>query len=217
MSSDIEPVGEYGTPRGAWFPHTALHDFCERNYDLTPLLVETRNAVSALFFVFAGAFLLWQAKAMQKDRSRKATARHFALAGVLEILLGVGSCLFHATLQRWAQAMDEIVMLLMVVVFHTIFSNGADHPTSPYPRSRGQTHELLNVQCASLFLLYFAMSFEVFLSVFVGLLGRLLLLLRRRGVTQLAVAKTAAVIYVGGYVLLWIPAEVYHQLYSRRT
>lgn len=91
---------------GFWEPHTSSMDFCEENYRFTLYVAELLNAVTSLPIVVAGAW----AWALMPNRYRGYYRFHLVWLGFISV--GVGSTLFHSTLLRPAQALDEIPMVL---------------------------------------------------------------------------------------------------------
>lgn len=88
----------------SWDPFAYLDQYCER---LAPgLLMEPFNLVSNLPFVLVG---IWQFR-----RSRRYTEK---LLGILCILVGFGSMLFHSFATSWAQALDVIPIVILIFTF----------------------------------------------------------------------------------------------------
>lgn len=89
-------------------------DWCERNYEFSPLIAELFNALSSLAFVVGGLHSLSEA-----CRLRLPCILH--AAGIFCILTGLGSFAFHATLQlgwqRTDEACENVVVLLLLHFF----------------------------------------------------------------------------------------------------
>lgn len=77
-------------------------DWCENNYEVTPLLAEFWNTMSSFAMVFFGLFGLYM---------HGHIASRFALLYSFFTLVGVGSILFHGTLRFPFQVLDEVPML----------------------------------------------------------------------------------------------------------
>ena len=125
--------------------------FCEQKYTHHSSIAEFHNTWSSLTYVVLG---LWACTRVQRSRTP-------ALA---LISIGVGSTLFHATLQRWSEWLDEGSMLVFVnVCLHQLIRHL--HARDP---------EDLDIVCRALSctnLLYFAYymytnSFTTFLHQF---------------------------------------------------
>ncbi|CAD7934926.1 unnamed protein product [Amoebophrya sp. A25] len=140
-------------PAGFWCPHTATHDFVEGNYAVSHFIVEFGNTISCSFMVYAGLYLLMQyregkrsddmsSQQEQKDskQSRGNTGKgegpywpcekllldddvSTLLVGTSVVLVGIGSALFHGTLQRWAQVADELPMVWSALGFQFALQN----------------------------------------------------------------------------------------------
>lgn len=96
---------------GYWEPHTSSIDFCENNYRFTPYVAELLNSASSLPISLSGVFAWVFTPSPYRSWIR------FRLCWLAFITIGLGSCLFHATLRRSAQALDEIPMVLANFVF----------------------------------------------------------------------------------------------------
>lgn len=109
---DEPPEGWY------WGSVDANIDWCERNYSVTPYVAELWNALSSLpifFFALAG-YIAGRKYSKCEDR--------FRLGYAIMMLVGLGSFMFHATLRRYAQCMDELPMLWAAIV---LFYNSLDY------------------------------------------------------------------------------------------
>lgn len=90
---------------GFWGPVDAVHQFCEAHYSTTHYLAECYNAISSLWYIYLAYHLLFS----QKQESSKAWILP-ALAGWLG-MIGIGSFLFHGTMRRSMQLLDEGPMM----------------------------------------------------------------------------------------------------------
>lgn len=89
---------------GVWGPVDAIHQFCEPHYATTVYLAECYNAVSSLWYVYLACTL------QQKRQQHRQGWILPALAGWLG-LIGIGSFLFHGTMRRSMQWLDEGPMM----------------------------------------------------------------------------------------------------------
>jgi dihydroceramidase len=88
---------------GFWGPVDANHQFCEPHYDNTFFLAEFYNALSSLIYVGIGIYIFRRIQ----DPWIRASSSWLCL-------IGVGSFLFHGTMRRSMQLLDEIPMVGML-------------------------------------------------------------------------------------------------------
>jgi len=88
---------------GFWGEPTANIDWCETNYAVTPYLAEFWNSVSAFAFILGSIFGL--STIPDQWREKKLMAVFVSIWCV-----GWGTLMFHATLTRETQLLDEIPM-----------------------------------------------------------------------------------------------------------
>ncbi|ORY73446.1 ceramidase [Leucosporidium creatinivorum] len=89
---------------GYWGPSTSSIDWCEANYEHTQYIAECFNTVSNVAFVALACYGIF--RAIEQKLPRRFAAGHAAVA-----LIGVGSALFHMTLQYSWQLGDELPMI----------------------------------------------------------------------------------------------------------
>jgi dihydroceramidase len=87
-----------------YYTHTASIDFCEANYAVLSFVVELQNTLSSLAICGIALYALFM---LPPD---------FRLVCVALCVTGLGSVLFHATMSRAGQALDEVGMLVVVVL-----------------------------------------------------------------------------------------------------
>jgi dihydroceramidase len=92
---------------GYWSPPSGDFNWCEVDYVFTPYVSELWNSATSLFLL-VGPALAW----------KRATSWEVRLNLFLLAIIGVGSTLFHATLQYEHQLLDEVPMLCYIV--HTV-------------------------------------------------------------------------------------------------
>lgn len=85
-----------------------IPDWCEPNYEWTFLVAEWWNTWSSIAYIALGAL----GAQLTVGRSRLG---HMTIAYVMLIFVGIGSTLFHATLSRTGQILDEFSMILCVL------------------------------------------------------------------------------------------------------
>lgn len=84
-------------------------DWCEPNYEWTPYIAESANAISSLCISFSSALTMYQTKT-------KTTSLKVRLAQVIGIAIGIGSAWFHGTLTYNGQLADELSMTYLMMV-----------------------------------------------------------------------------------------------------
>eukprot|EP01006_Ploeotia_vitrea_P055560 TRINITY_DN68010_c4_g1_i1.p1 TRINITY_DN68010_c4_g1~~TRINITY_DN68010_c4_g1_i1.p1 ORF type:complete len:247 (-),score=8.09 TRINITY_DN68010_c4_g1_i1:118-858(-) len=100
-----------------WGPANAAINWCERDYDTSPLVAEFWNTVSNAIFVFFGLLALSVAKRHNLPGIYKWSATAF-------ILTGIFSAYFHATLWWSGQRLDEIFETsLLISLYHSLGLN----------------------------------------------------------------------------------------------
>ncbi|KAI0931564.1 hypothetical protein AcW1_001064 [Taiwanofungus camphoratus] len=87
-----------------WGPVTATLDWCEANYQFSAYIAEVANSFSNLFTVGLALFGAFQS-------SYQSLPPRYLVGYVGFALVGVGSFIFHATLQFEAQLADELPMV----------------------------------------------------------------------------------------------------------
>jgi len=102
LFSNQERPGYWTGYRG-WAPSTV--EWCEVNYELCSWIAEFWNSASSLAMVLAGVIGVVVSHRYGQGELR------FVLAYLAIIGVGIGSILFHMTLLRPMQALDEVPML----------------------------------------------------------------------------------------------------------
>lgn len=92
--------------QGYWGKATGDFNWCEPDYLYSPYVVELWNSVTSFAFCVSPV-VLWPL-----------APSHLRTNLALVMAIGLGSVAFHATLQYWAQLLDEIPMLCYIV--HTV-------------------------------------------------------------------------------------------------
>ena len=95
------------TASGYWPPPSGEFNWCEPDYVYTPLVTELWNSVTSLSFL-VGPVLGWG----------RAKCWEVRLNLLLVAAIGLGSVVFHATLQYEGQLLDEVPMICYIV--HTV-------------------------------------------------------------------------------------------------
>jgi hypothetical protein len=103
-SSLYEAFPNDPSSRPGFFAPSSSVDWCEPNYLHSPYIAEFFNVLSSLAILGVAVYGVVQG-------SRNGWQRKTLLPFALMAVVGLGSALFHATLQRSAQAADELPML----------------------------------------------------------------------------------------------------------
>jgi len=120
---------------GYWGVVDANIDWCERNYQVTPYLAECWNALSSLPIAAFAAIGYMAGRRYARIETR------FGLAFGLMALVGFGSFAFHATLRRYAQALDELPMVYAAIA---LTYNSIDYQPSSARRKRLRENGMTN-------------------------------------------------------------------------
>lgn len=80
----------------------ASMNFCEQDNLHSSFIVEYYNTISSLPYIFLGYYGFYYYKQLHYKNN---------YSFILLILIGFGSCLFHATMNRFTQLLDEIPMI----------------------------------------------------------------------------------------------------------
>lgn len=86
--------------------------FCEPKYAQTPYVAEFYNTISNAAYVIAGLYGLYHSPRTFSGK----------LSHIILILIGLGSATMHATLQYWAELLDEGPMLCLIVLYQISWS-----------------------------------------------------------------------------------------------
>ena len=89
---------------GYWGEITSDYDFCEKNYSVTYYVAEFFSTFSSIPIVNLGLYFLVQCYKYKHDIK-------LYLSSIGVIMVGIGSFLFHGTMKRYGQMLDEIPML----------------------------------------------------------------------------------------------------------
>lgn len=95
---------------GYWGRPTASVDWCENNYAVTYYVAEFWNTISSLVMVVIGIYGI--VTAVQKNHEKRFLFCHLGLS-----VVGIGSALFHGTLTYYGQALDELPMIWLSLVY----------------------------------------------------------------------------------------------------
>ena len=186
---------------GYWGEVTSTVQWCESDYVHSFYIAEYFNTISSLPIALVAAWGLysgwragWQGKTL--------------LPFFLMLCVGVGSCCFHGTLQRWGQAADELPMLYAAT---TLLYLGLEPARTT---RRAWLAPALAVFCAATSAAYIMLDafFPFFLSTYIVLvLAQFYYALVLAAEAQTAqpgaqrLLASAAIIYLLGFFCLWVP------------
>jgi len=103
-----------------WHGPKANHDFCEENYHYSAFVAEFHNTWSSMPLIFLGSVGIWYTRKYASLEGR------FTCAFLSIGLIGIGSILFHGTLLRWAQVLDEAPMMGLLFIFVFCFLENSE-------------------------------------------------------------------------------------------
>ena len=188
---------------GIWGPCSANYDWCEANFRHTKYVAELCNTLSSVPIILAAVFFA-------RRVARHGYGRRFAAAATGLGVVGVGSVAFHGTLTRWGQVLDEVPMLWTSMTYLWICLCNLMTPAQ-----EARLGPLLAV-CLTLTVLvatslYAAGSFGTFITIYIVTVGLIVVLSASRLRTTRArkYVLYALGFYVGGFLLLWVPEQVF--------
>ncbi|QEU61200.1 Ydc1/Ypc1 [Kluyveromyces lactis] len=117
---------DYPTPpeSGFWGAPTSTIDWCEENYVISPYIAEWSNTLTNSGFILLALYLLYSSWKNKLETRFKLVCAGFGL-------VGIGSWLFHMTLQYKYQLLDELPMVYATCIpAWSIFCEEIDVATS---------------------------------------------------------------------------------------
>lgn len=94
---------------GFWGPPTSTIDWCEENYVVSQYIAEWSNTLTNSFFIMLALYVIYSANYNNLEARFKVIGFGFGL-------VGVGSSLFHMTLQYRYQLLDELPMVYVTCI-----------------------------------------------------------------------------------------------------
>ena len=202
---------------GYWGMPTADMDFCEPNYETSQYVAEFWNTVTSVPIILVG--LMGIILCRKQDLGREQVLAYFMIS-----VIGLGSFLFHATLMRTGQILDEIPMLwatssLLYTIYHHNHDRARRRQQGGTLRTSGRLKLVgtgLLVYALAATALYFTTGFLGFIIAYgVSVLVTFVLAVASffsasSGVSDQArkMLLCAGAVYGGGFVLLWLPGEL---------
>ena len=191
--------GDPSSNQGYWGPPSSTVDWCEPNFLHSPYIAEFFNVLSSLAILGVALYGVLQG-------SRNGWQRKTLLPFALMAVVGLGSALFHATLQRSAQGLDE---LPMVYAATSLLYLGLEPDVRP---RRPWLAPTLLVYCALTTAAYVLSDsfFPFFLSTYIALvISQFYLGVRLAADAQASqpyatrLLYASAAIYLAGFSALW--------------
>ncbi|KAG8776846.1 hypothetical protein FRC12_000673 [Ceratobasidium sp. 428] len=160
---------------GFWGEHTATIDWCEDNYTHTRYIAERYNTISNIPFIALGLYGAYRSltEIPAPMRRWRYAAPHFGIA-----CIGIGSFIFHATLNWYAQVLlDEMPMIYVssMVLYLVLAPNGG---SGSLKLKLGVAAVPITVTALYLNLPYPAIHQICFAAIMLTITYRLVLLLR---------------------------------------
>ncbi|KAK8576051.1 hypothetical protein V6N13_032631 [Hibiscus sabdariffa] len=109
-----------------WGPVTSTSEFCEKNYAYSLYIAEFYNTISNIFTILLAFIGLVNA-------ARQRFEKRFTVLHVSNMILAIGSMLYHATLQRVQQQGDETPMVWEMLLYMYILYSPDWHYHSTMP------------------------------------------------------------------------------------
>jgi len=113
---------------GQWSPVTSIIDWCEPNYEHFDSIAETYNTFSSVAYVIIAVWYLYTMEKLYRSHKVAAKLRQLRtyLSVVSALVVGVGTYLFHMTLLRENQMLDEISMNSLILLHIYAMINMSD-------------------------------------------------------------------------------------------
>lgn len=202
-------------PEPFWGLPTSNVDWCEANYVHSRYVAELFNTLSSVPMVLVAAWGLW-------------LCRHYGLemrfylcwAGIG--VVGVGSLLFHGTLQHVGQATDEVGMVCASLAFLYVVLEASHYPEArrpwlPWAEALGAIAFAAAYLSSPFFFPFFVAAYAAMVLLIIHQTYRLYLLYRDEDGAaarwQRTLFWTAALGYPGGFLLFWVPENALCPLY----
>lgn len=193
-------------PNPYWGPPNSAVDWCEANYLHSRYVAEMFNTISSIPLVVVSLWGFWLC-------NRYGLEMRFYVCWAGMGFVGVGSILFHGTLQHYGQAADELAMIYTSLAFAYVVLESGHVNTRNF--------KLLLIECAYAVGFSFAyFSSPLFFPYFVAAYAGTVLLIIYQAfrilrvywdeITEAArwqrcLFLVGATFYPGGFLLLWIP------------
>ena len=192
--------GEGDMATGWWGEKTANTNWCERDYAVTPYIAEFGNSLSSLAIVGNGIYGI--------VRHKDSTETRYFWAYFIFIVVGVGSALFHGTLRREFQLLDELPMMWGNAIFVYVIKRMRDPFDAPARTGLAWAIAIATAFASVIVALFDREDQTLFLLFYGGGVCWLLYESRKlnnelnsRG--QVLLMETAILFYIGGF-FFWL-------------
>jgi len=113
---------------GYWSPVTSTVDWCEPNFEHFDTVAETYNTFSSVFYLVVEIWFVYCAERLYRSNNltRKLRLPRMYLEILGGLVVGVGTYLFHMTLLREYQALDELSMNATILLHLYAMINMSD-------------------------------------------------------------------------------------------
>lgn len=193
-------------PDPFWGLPTSTVDWCEENYVHTRYVAELFNTLSSVPMLLVGLRGLWLARQYGLE-----LLVYMCWAGIGAV--GIGSMLFHGTLQFYGQAADELPMIYASLAFTYAAVEVSDvaprRTWLPYLEVLYAIGFTIAYFSSPRFFLFFIVAYAAAVLLIIAQSYRVHIVYRdekgRAASWQRALFVVAAVFYPGGFLLLWVP------------
>ena len=192
--------GEGDAAKGWWGEKTANTNWCEADYAVTPYIAEFGNSLSSLAIVGNGVYGIF--------RHWGTTETRYFWAYFIFIVVGVGSALFHGTLRREFQLLDELPMIWGNGIFIYVVKRMRDPFNAPSRIGLASAIAIATAAASIIVALFDQEDQTLFLLAYGG--GVCWLMYESRKLNnslnshgQVLLMETAILFYIGGF-FLWL-------------
>lgn len=114
---------------GYWSPATSIIDWCEPNYQHFDTVAETYNTFSSLAYILVTFWSFYSLERLYRSHAVAGKLRQVRtyVSMLSALVVGVGTYLFHMTLLRENQMLDEVSMNSLILIHIYGMINMADN------------------------------------------------------------------------------------------
>jgi len=169
---------------GYWSPVTSTVDWCEPNYEHFDTVAETFNTFSSIFYLIVELWFVYRLERLYRSNAITAKLRlpRIYLEMIGGLIVGVGTYLFHMTLTREHQMLDELSMNATILIHLYSMINMDDEAGIKVENGKNKSFRMFGlfnttkgaitaVFCTTLFAISFAVYDTMIPVVFQTLFG----------------------------------------------